>query len=295
MTHETIAFISDIHGNPWALRAVLDTIKIRGIKKVYCGGDIVGWLFRPIECIQMLMDEQASGLLQGVVLGNHDLMALNRFSDEALEGVSDRPETRMSRQLATAFSAGALEHAPLHKQYLEQFGHIRIEGETFLVGHQSPFSWTDKNEGVSAAQYTVFELQLEQELGNWKACSVPVVITGHGHKPELYQFTGHSRGQISAEDILQSKLILPPEERCFRVPIEDGTAYWVRSGSVGGPYSDGVALAHWIEYQPGTCVIFHRTEYDTDPLLEDIREHNHLMTGREMWQRTFVRPIAENQ
>lgn len=38
----TIAIISDIHGNIPALEAVLNDIKSRNIKKVYCLGDLAG-------------------------------------------------------------------------------------------------------------------------------------------------------------------------------------------------------------------------------------------------------------
>jgi hypothetical protein len=65
-----------------------------------CLGDIVGWFFRPVECVLMLKQLVDEGLVAAVVPGNHDLMALDRFLD--------RPDMA-DRMLATAFSSGQLE------------------------------------------------------------------------------------------------------------------------------------------------------------------------------------------
>ncbi len=40
---DILAFISDVHGNALALRAVLADIEARGIERVYCLGDLVGY------------------------------------------------------------------------------------------------------------------------------------------------------------------------------------------------------------------------------------------------------------
>lgn len=39
---DKIAVISDIHGNIPALESVLQDIKLRGIKRIICLGDLVG-------------------------------------------------------------------------------------------------------------------------------------------------------------------------------------------------------------------------------------------------------------
>lgn len=62
-----IAIISDIHGNLYALEAVLKDIGARGISRIYCAGDIVGYGPRPDEVIGLL---QKSGI--PAVMGNYD-------------------------------------------------------------------------------------------------------------------------------------------------------------------------------------------------------------------------------
>jgi putative phosphoesterase len=62
-----IAFISDIHGNYEALKAVLLKIDNLGISKIYCAGDVVGYYTQINECCNELR-------LRGIptVMGNHD-------------------------------------------------------------------------------------------------------------------------------------------------------------------------------------------------------------------------------
>jgi putative phosphoesterase len=61
------AFISDIHGNFEALRAVLAEIDRLGIVSVYCAGDVVGYYSQVNECCRELR-----GWGIACVLGNHD-------------------------------------------------------------------------------------------------------------------------------------------------------------------------------------------------------------------------------
>ena len=61
------ALISDIHANIEALEAVFADIDRRGVKDVYCLGDIVGYGASPRECLDLVMERCTA-----VVCGNHD-------------------------------------------------------------------------------------------------------------------------------------------------------------------------------------------------------------------------------
>lgn len=61
------AIISDVHANAAALRTVLADIKSRGITRILCLGDTVGYGPDPLECVDMVRDACAWALL-----GNHD-------------------------------------------------------------------------------------------------------------------------------------------------------------------------------------------------------------------------------
>ena len=65
------AVISDIHSNIEALTTVLADIEKRGIKAVYCLGDVIGYGPNPTECLDLIIKG-----VKWCVLGNHDYAAL---------------------------------------------------------------------------------------------------------------------------------------------------------------------------------------------------------------------------
>ncbi|CAI8996395.1 MJ0936 family phosphodiesterase [Bacillus cereus VDM021] len=64
---DKIAVISDIHGNIPALEAVLEDIKLRGIERIMCLGDLVGKGPHSSEAIEVIRKE-----CKHVVMGNWD-------------------------------------------------------------------------------------------------------------------------------------------------------------------------------------------------------------------------------
>jgi diadenosine tetraphosphatase ApaH/serine/threonine PP2A family protein phosphatase len=62
-----LAIISDIHANVEALTAVLADIDARGLKRIICLGDVVGYGPNPLECMDMVMQRCEFSLM-----GNHD-------------------------------------------------------------------------------------------------------------------------------------------------------------------------------------------------------------------------------
>ena len=61
------AVISDIHGNATALRTVLADIATRGVARIVCLGDTVGYGPEPLECVDLVRQHCAWTLM-----GNHD-------------------------------------------------------------------------------------------------------------------------------------------------------------------------------------------------------------------------------
>jgi protein phosphatase len=66
---ESIALISDIHGNVPALEAVIKDIKNRGIKRAFCLGDFVGKGPNPYRALEMTCEFCENG-----VMGNWDAL-----------------------------------------------------------------------------------------------------------------------------------------------------------------------------------------------------------------------------
>lgn len=65
------AVISDIHGNYEALQAVLADISTRGIERIVCLGDIVGYGPDPLQCVDLVRERCLWSLM-----GNHDFGVL---------------------------------------------------------------------------------------------------------------------------------------------------------------------------------------------------------------------------
>lgn len=66
---EKIAFISDIHSNLPALKAVIEDIRSKGVDKIYCLGDISGYHSQPNRVIELLKEEEVIS-----IKGNHDMV-----------------------------------------------------------------------------------------------------------------------------------------------------------------------------------------------------------------------------
>jgi len=65
------AVLSDIHSNLEALTTVLADIERRGIKTIYCLGDVIGYGANPKECLDLIIEKT-----KWCVLGNHDYATL---------------------------------------------------------------------------------------------------------------------------------------------------------------------------------------------------------------------------
>jgi len=65
------ALISDIHGNVDALQVVLADAKSRGVDRIMCLGDIIGYGPNPRECLDLIMEH-----CEWALLGNHDFACL---------------------------------------------------------------------------------------------------------------------------------------------------------------------------------------------------------------------------
>lgn len=76
-----VAFISDIHSNLEALKAVLENIRERKVHKIYCLGDLVGYLNRPNEVVDIIRRESIES-----IIGNNDMdIVFEDFKDNKIK------------------------------------------------------------------------------------------------------------------------------------------------------------------------------------------------------------------
>jgi putative phosphoesterase len=67
MSNETVAIITDIHGNLPALQATLARIDELAIERIYCGGDLVGYGPHPNEVVALIAERDIP-----TIYGNYD-------------------------------------------------------------------------------------------------------------------------------------------------------------------------------------------------------------------------------
>lgn len=142
-----MAFISDIHGNFEALKAVLSAIDRLGIRDIYCAGDVVGYYTQINECCDVLRERAIP-----TVMGNHDwYMAGGGFCPRS-KSVNDclvyqrtiigAENLKWLRSLPVQLQAGDIrmvhggwgdpvdEYLKPSAEYFDQ-----VEGNTFVSGH----------------------------------------------------------------------------------------------------------------------------------------------------------------
>jgi predicted phosphodiesterase len=99
--------ISDVHANLHALDAVLGFLSTQQIDGYLCAGDLVGYGPLPNECVS-----RVRGLGGPCVAGNHDLIVLDRLSDERCIPLA-RASLRWTRTVLDHQSRAFLESLPL--------------------------------------------------------------------------------------------------------------------------------------------------------------------------------------
>ncbi|MEQ1882350.1 MAG: metallophosphoesterase family protein [Burkholderiales bacterium] len=150
------AFISDIHGNFEALKAVLAEVDALGIDRVYCAGDVVGYYSQINECCRELRERRIP-----CVMGNHDwYMAGGGFCRRS-KSVND----------CLAYQRRVIEGQ--HLEWLRTFPLQMSIGEIQMVHG----GWTDPVDEYLKPTAAYFE----QVLGN-------VFVSGHTHLQTVQRF-----------------------------------------------------------------------------------------------------------
>ncbi|MCM1989339.1 metallophosphoesterase family protein [Oceanirhabdus seepicola] len=166
---EKVAFISDIHGNVEALKAVLEDMKNNGIDydNVYCTGDIVGYGPRPNEVIEELRKHNITS-----IMGNHD-EAVGFFE------VTKEKRNKLSNTLLWTVENIKEENKEFLKGLKKQLT-IKVGEKNFLLTHGS---------SNSISEY-IFEndIILQEEIAS--KLNEDIIVFGHTHIPYFKKVRG---------------------------------------------------------------------------------------------------------
>lgn len=177
-----VAFLSDIHGNAHALRAVLQDMAAQGISERVCLGDVVGYGGSPGDCIDLLMQHGIP-----CVQGNHDAMVTTGVG---LDGVKDT--TRQSIE----WTCGVLNQA--QKDWLAALP-MTMKAEDYEVVHASlhhPGEWS-------------YVLRADAAALSFPHQTRPVCFIGHTHSPAFWV-----EGEVVGVDITSIEA-LKPNRKCL--------------------------------------------------------------------------------
>lgn len=257
-------FFGDIHGNIWALEAVLRHAESLHADRLICLGDWVGWLpFGDHSYERMIRLDIPS------VSGNHDLMVAGVFPDH-------RHQT--DRMQASAYNAALLScRYPQNEAFLTLARlPLQLDYPGMTVVHHSPFSLPKDNESPAIIHFPYLDVKtLDESLAAWSQYPVQLIVSGHDHIPAIFELRAETAGLAAPAD----RLVVhrPTEEAEFTIRMQESSRYWVKTGSVGGPYRDGVFAANCLLVDDGNATLsLHRIPYDAEPLRRGLAEHRYF-------------------
>lgn len=249
-----IYFFGDIHGNAAALEACLRQMYELGVDGACCLGDIAGWLpFGDRTLIRM----RSLGI--PTVAGNHDLLVAG--------AITDHPG-QMDRMQATAYNAGLLSTIPGAFDYLLSLP-LTIEGEDYVATHHSPFHLPTAGESPHIGNFAYLdEAALAGCIEAWRTFPTRLILSGHDHIPAVYELPD-TASPTGVEDVIVHR---PPANASLTVSLNQRSRYWVKAGSVGGPYRDRVPAANSVLFDSiSRELTLLRLSYPLDPLCRELR------------------------
>ncbi len=244
-------FFGDVHGNLQALEACLRHMESLKVDAVFCLGDIAGWLPFGDRTFAKL---RAAGF--PTVAGNHDLLIAGSFTDH--------PDQR-DRMQATAYNAGLLFPVPGAIDYLLALP-LSIETGDFTVVHHCPFNLPPAGGAPTIESFGYLDdAALARFIPAWRKSAGRLIFSGHDHVPAIFELP-------EGGDVLVHRP--GRNEASTSVGLKQNSRYWIKAGSVGGPYRDGVPMANSVLYDSDAqAVTLFRIAYDTGPLHEELSAH----------------------
>lgn len=216
--------LGDIHGNREALLAALTLFEQRGVKKLICVGDIVGYNAEPDECASLLRNRGALA-----VAGNHDLIAVGRLGfDHCTNAVIHAlKRTRHTIEKETS-------------RYLQSLpGHLVLEERILLV-----------HGGVrNVEQYLATPHRIRENAAYMRADfpGARICLFGHVHEQKLYEIAGNEVYEV------------PP---AASLPLRSDREYFINPGAVDAARKreHGLAECAVLDSDAGTLE-FHSAAY----------------------------------
>tara|TARA_B100000035_G_scaffold77178_1_gene64378 strand:+ start:1401 stop:2099 length:699 start_codon:yes stop_codon:yes gene_type:complete len=132
-----IGFLSDIHGNIEALKAVMHDIKKNQVSKVYCLGDYLGYYFKPNECLNLLNKKNCK-----MIKGNHEEYYLRI---KANKNLLKKYENKNGKGITVALRTISVKNYKILQTLKRKISFsIKENNKNFLLFHATPKSLIEK-------------------------------------------------------------------------------------------------------------------------------------------------------
>jgi predicted phosphodiesterase len=223
-----LALVSDIHANLEALQATLADIAARGVDRVVCLGDIVGYNANPTECIALI---RAANAL--CVAGNHDLAVCGRMPAKNFPATAARAIAWTHRHLSwddLLFLAGLPLKAYVDGELVAVHGALHPQTECATVR-------LDNDERRLQSFCALIADPSQARIGAF----------GHTHQVGVYEFRGGGAVALQCEPTIK---------------LRDDAHYLINPGSVGQPRSKDKRASYMVLDLAQRTVTVHRVSYD---------------------------------
>ncbi|MBL7106890.1 MAG: metallophosphoesterase family protein [Phycisphaerae bacterium] len=240
------AVISDIHSNIEALTTVMADIEAKGIKTIYCLGDVVGYGPNPKECLDVIIKHA-----KWCALGNHDYAVLyeptnfNIAAEQSSFWTRQTLETKDMDIIKQNKRWDFLGNLSMRKTLKTKLGNHAAVIDFVHASPRKPI-----NEYVFPDDVYSNPLKLKTIFSKVKH----VCFIGHTHMPGVF---------------LDDPDFYLPDELGDCYPIVDDEKAIINCGSVGQPRDKDNRASY--AYVEENRVHFVRLEYDYKATMEKIR------------------------
>jgi predicted phosphodiesterase len=233
----TVAIVADIHANLEALTAVLDHAAGKGIHRIVCLGDIIGYGPNPRECLQLLFKSEVA------IMGNHEEAVM-------FYGEDFNPKAKASLE----WTKDQLNSAEFDRT--ANYDLWNFLGTMQQVVEDGDVTYTHGSPRVPTREYVVpADARNREKMQGIFDLMKKVCFIGHSHIPHVYTSDlKHATpealgGAIDVRKLGERKIL-------------------INTGSVGQP-RDGDVRASYVTFD-GHVVRFHRLDYDYKKTVDKI-------------------------
>lgn len=266
-----IALLADIHGNNYALEAVLE--KMKGVDEFWFLGDLVGRGPDPVEPLRWLLKNVNQ---ENWIPGNHEAILAKQLRPLALQRVEFKTRLTIDkhREYPEVQEWITNKLLPCFKMNeLIKVSSNRIINTTTIISHAS---WEDPlgiNNGSNGYTYAwgkeTYKSEFKHLISQKYTNQLVIKCFGHTHVPTLISATRD-------QDIYEAYFVKPFQT----YPLSPDKLWLINPGSVGTP-RDLDTRASYAILELGVdepSVTFHRVRYPLDAVrnaLENLEEtHN---------------------